>query len=379
MNPENRPNMYCLSRSFCLAVDSDMRPALFILDRGSTVRLEGWVYEVLLQLGSTRLFDGSEFRTALQAEKGLSDEECAALLSQLCALGVIWQEDTLSEWEAWNAAEDLSWEKCGWVAAKLFHDSVAYSTFLQGDPDGWREQLRAMEELTAESEGPPPVRTLPAHLPTVELEPPSGPPPSVSFFHMLTARRTMRSFTSERPISRATLGEILYYAAKAQRQYQSRHFGLEIRRTSPSGGSRHPVELYPQVFDSTEGLDGSYYYHSLHHSLIRLGDVTKTFIDQISQRQLRIERNFVVFLVTARFIRNYWKYRYPKSYAFTLLDVGHFVQTLILVCEALRLKCFLTPALDVRKVQQHLQLPNIYDECPVYFVAAGYPADEPNR
>lgn len=364
--------MYCLSRFTVLAPDATLRPALFNLARGTVLQLKGAVYEVLLQLGAQRLFTESEFHLAIGSRVHLSGIERAQLLSQLCELGIVWTERDLVEWENSNRPESLSWEQNGWASAKQYHDSVVYSTFLQGDREGWEEQVQSMEDLTSESSGPPPLRTLPAGLPTVALDDAPESLPHANFFEVILGRRTLRSFTSPRPITRAMLSAILFYAAKAQHQYTSRYFGVEIRRTSPSGGARHPVDLYPQIFDSEEGLDGNYYYDHLSHRLVRLGDVTKDFVNKVSQQQVRLDGNFVVFLVTVRFARHFWKYRYPKSYSFSLLDVGHFVQTLILVCEAFGLKCFLTPALDVRSAQHHLLLPNIYDECPVYFVAAGY-------
>ena len=41
------------------------------------------------------------------------------------------------------------------------------------------------------------------------------------------------------------------------------------------------------------------------------------------------------------------------------------------VREGAGLKCFLTPALDVRMAQSHIGVSNIFDECPIYLITAG--------
>ena len=368
--------MYRLSKNFCIAPDRNGRLAGFLRDSGSRLNLQSWFYRALLDLGQGGAFTESAFATALTQHfpTGEPIPDPSELLHELVRLGVFWPAEQWNRFEAANAPPWLDWEKHGWVSAKLFHDSIVYSKFLMGDSEGRREQLEASEDIHQSGEGPPPVKFYPNVLQRVPL-PQSSPPLQKNFAHVLLRRRTCRLFESARPITRDVLASILFHAAKAQMMCPSRYFGVEIKRTTPSGGSRHPVEIYPQVFDSPDGMDGSFYYDCIEHSLVRLGDTAREHMYELCQRQVALTRNFLVFLVTVRFARNYWKYRYPKSYLFSLFDVGHFVQTLILVCEASGLRCFLTPALDVEAAQRHLGLENIYDECPVYFLVAGYSSD----
>ncbi|MFP5405933.1 MAG: SagB/ThcOx family dehydrogenase [Gammaproteobacteria bacterium] len=369
--------LYHLSKSFCIAPGHGGKLTVFVRDSGARLQLHPWFSRVLLDLGETGTFSDEEFVAALRrhAPEGESPIEHARLLGELIDVGVLWTDERWGLFEAANAGVHLEWEDHGWASAKLFHDSIVYSRFLQGDAEGWDEQVRAMEEIRDEGEGPPVVKRYPPEFERIALGAPHDPL-TRNFGEVLHGRRTCRVFDGERPVTRASLASVLFHAAKAQESTHNRFFGPHIKRTSPSGGSRHPVEIYPQVFDSPDGLDGSFYYDFVEHCLVRLGDADRGLMYELCQKQAALERNFVVFLVSVRFVRHYWKYRYPKSYLFALFDVGHLVQTLILVCEALGLRCFLTPALDVAGAQRHLGLDNIYDECPVYFLAAGHSPPE---
>lgn len=336
------------------------------------LRCRPWILGLLSELGSLSEFSEDQFDAALNKwsvnELNITPQQ---FLAELSEMGVVWPCAQRESLQAINREISLDWESNGWASAKLFHDSVVYSKFLQADPDGWKQQLEAMECIQQSGEGPAPFRELDQSLPRLRLA--DNPRPLESpLAEVLLKRRTKRMFASNRPITQEVLSSILFYSAKAQHQYHNKFFGTEIRRTSPSGGSRHPVELYPQLFGPAPEMCGNFYYNPLQHELVRLGPTGAELMNVVSQRQIKLEQNFVVFLVTARFCRNFWKYRYAKSYLFTLFDVGHLVQTLIFTCEAHGLGCFLTPALDVEAVQRHLQLQNIYDECPVYFLAAGF-------
>ena len=65
----------------------------------------------------------------------------------------------------------------------------------------------------------------------------------------------------------------------------------------------------------------------------------------------------VVFVMTARFGRSFWKYRrHAKAFRTLLLDAGHLSQTFYLVCTELGLGPFVTAALDDDALERVLGL-----------------------
>jgi SagB-type dehydrogenase family enzyme len=358
---------YALNKNFIVFRNDRNRLAAGLGDSGITAELQPGLLAGLVELGGQGTFDREDFLLMVSSRYKGDKEAAESLFETLCSCGFL-----VSPAKAAKPAKSrsLSWEENGWLAAGLFHQSVAYSSFLLGDKEGWDEQVSAMTDIKESGEVPPMVKEYPGRK-KIKL-PPSVQERQLPFFEVLENRKTIRSFKRETPITKQLLASILYHAARAKTVGDSHYFGNLMRRTSPSGGSMHPVEIYPQLIGVKGLRDGNYYYNPEHHALVQLeGAMTREMLYELSQRQIRLEGNFLAFIITARFIRHFWKYRYPKSYAFTLFDVGHFVQTLILTCEAMGLKCFLTPALNVEIAQKHLDLDNIFDECPVYLVVAG--------
>lgn len=358
---------YTLNRNFIVFRNERNRLSAGLGDSGITAELQPAILAGLVELGAGGTFSQDDFLRMVSSRRKSSRQAAESLFETLRTNGFL-----VSPAKAAVPAKSLtlSWEENGWLAAGLFHRAVAHSSFLMGDKEGWEEQVSAMVDIKESGEVPPMVKEYPDRK-MIRLKP-SSQENSLPFFEILENRKTIRSFKREAPLTKQLLADILYHTARAKTVADSYYFGNLMRRTSPSGGAMHPVEIYPQLIDVKGLQNGSYYYNPERHALVQLeGMASREMLYEISQRQVNLEGNFFCFIITARFIRNFWKYRYPKSYAFTLFDTGHFVQTLILTCEAVGLKCFLTPALNVQMAQEHLELDNIFDECPVYFVVAG--------
>lgn len=333
-------------------------------DDGTVLTAGNWLLSVVGTLHTGQGFTRRDFQAALLNLGDVSLAEsvfCTFLAAKIIV--------PFQRYEGGGTEPELSWREAGWEIARVFHEATAFAEFLQGDPEGWQEQMRQSAQIGSSGSGPPMTKSyIGKH--KIRLEE-RLKTPRTDFFKVLTHRRTCRKFLPDRTITFNQLSALLHYSARAQTVVQDMYLGPHILRTSPSGGARHPVEIYPQLL-RVEGMNsGSFYYDPVSHELTRLGDTSEDLIYQMGQKQSGCRKMPIAFLITARFIRNMWKYRYPKSYLFTLLDVGHFAQTLILCCEALGFKCFLTPALDVSLAQKHLKLPNIFDECSTYLITCG--------
>jgi len=123
-----------------------------------------------------------------------------------------------------------------------------------------------------------------------------------------------------------------------------------LKKTSPSGGSQHPVEVYPLV-RAVEGVQpGLCHYAVEEHELELLESLTGDEVTALNMEFTAGQAHFssaqVLFLMTARFGRNFWKYAaHAKAYRVLYPDAAHLSQTLYLVCAELGLGAFVSAAI----------------------------------
>ena len=112
-----------------------------------------------------------------------------------------------------------------------------------------------------------------------------------------------------------------------------------LKKTSPSGGSLHPIEVYPLV-RAVEGIEPGLYHYSVEsHGLEPLERMSADEAEALGNAFLGGQWYFatapVLFVMAARFDRSFWKYRdHDKAYTAILLDAGHLSQTFYLVCQS---------------------------------------------
>jgi SagB-type dehydrogenase family enzyme len=153
-----------------------------------------------------------------------------------------------------------------------------------------------------------------------------------------------------------------------------------LRKTSPSGGALHPIEAYPLVVN-VRGLErGLYHYNVGNHSLELLSEksekAARRLANDFSLGQVFPETSSVLFILTARFYRNFWKYRnHPRAYSVLLLDAGHLSQTFYLVCTALKLGAFFTAAINSVKMEQELGVDG-WKEGAIGMCGCGIPSNQ---
>lgn len=356
--------------AYRLAPDLLVRPSGGASLRGLLAN-DDTVLSLTPEVASTTLslpetFSREEFISAFQRGQRISLAAIEALWDQCVISGLV-----IPCAGAPNdvSAAALPWDDYGWGLARIFHEALAAASFVQGDAEGWRVTAEISQHIAHDGAGPPIVKEYFA-ADTVALPAPSATPPT-DFFASLLGRRTTRTFAA-RSLSVGLLSTLLHYSARSHGTLKNPYFGEHLLRTSPSGGARHPVELYVVPL-AVDGLPRRvFYYDPKQHALREIGPAEPADIETIGQHQAGCYDAPLALIVSARFGRNMWKYRYSKSYVFTILDVGHFVQTLVLTATALDLGCFLTPALNVREAQRLLRLDNIYDECATYLVTVGY-------
>jgi SagB-type dehydrogenase family enzyme len=149
--------------------------------------------------------------------------------------------------------------------------------------------------------------------------------------------------------------------------------GPFVLKTSPSGGGRHPIEVYPLVL-RVDGLSPGIYHYRVETDTLGLlsSDVDDALAARLVASQDWISDAAVVFLMTAVLERSMWKYKHAHAFRVVLMDAGHLGQTFHLVCTALGLAPFTSAANDAAAVENLLGIDGI-DEVVVYTAATGWP------
>lgn len=178
-------------------------------------------------------------------------------------------------------------------------------------------------------------------------------------YDALGARRTTRGFDRSRPLPFDELALVLYevFGCHGTAPILGEHFGL--RKSSPSGGGLHPIEVYPLV-TAVDGLEpGLYHYDVERHGLEPLealdAEAAAELASGLTCGQTYFGSAHVSLILTARFERTFWKYRgNQRALTAVLVEVGHFSQSLYLVSAERGLGAYVTTAVNAAAADERL-------------------------
>ncbi|WP_182886817.1 SagB family peptide dehydrogenase [Microbispora sp. H10885] len=128
-----------------------------------------------------------------------------------------------------------------------------------------------------------------------------------------------------------------------------------VFKTSPSGGARHPTEVYLYA-RNVQGLDpGAYHYAAADHTLEFLGRRLddERLVAAVGGQDWVAGAGALIFY-TSVIARNQWKYTFPRVYRALMMDVGHLSQTVYLLATAAGLHITFTAALRDQVVEELL-------------------------
>jgi hypothetical protein len=185
-----------------------------------------------------------------------------------------------------------------------YHEMVFEYPFHDYSKDGWKDRDRAQMSQYGIQALPPESITIRNGKTVFKL-----PPPSLEIF---TIERNVTLVDFAEPL---VLGTLLHIT-----------FGIievipsdwpMLRKTSPSGGGRHPAEAIVFIPENKLIPEGVYYYDVQNHSLVLVED-------RIYQSQIN---NKVGIAITAKVERPMWRYREPRSWRAVCIDIGHVDET----------------------------------------------------
>jgi len=191
---------------------------------------------------------------------------------------------------------------------------------------------------------------------------------------VLHERRTWRTFARQ-PLSLPVLGNLLGWTTGVQQWATLRGQGELPMKTSPSGGSRHPLELYVCA-RRVDGLaPGIYHYASDDHCLeLVTRHKRPARVQRYLPTQFYYEGAAALLFFTARFDRYQWKYETARAYRAVFIEAGHQCQTFCLMATDLGLAPFCSMALADREIETDLRIDGV-SEATVYAAGVGVRPD----
>jgi SagB-type dehydrogenase family enzyme len=321
----------------------------------------------------------SEWKDPGSLSKIADDDDLAkleALAAQLLGAGILLaegsdahrREQALERWDAWGSS------------AKHFHfasRNLKSAKFLSLADD-----IRRLDDK-AERYPPPPVYKDYPNADRIKLEKPvnrveeqrGGEQPR-GFTDVLLRRRTSRTLSGRESMTLDQLSELLFYVGGATSVVDGIGNGKVLLKTSPSGGARHAIELYPCVLN-VDGVPGGFYHYSVRNHALEL--VTPgAFRDLVSPMcggQEYVATAGVVVFYSAVVEREMWKYETARAYRVLMMDLGHLSQTFYLVAAWLGLGAFFTGALRDQLVEEALGV-DWTEELVLGASGAGVPAPQ---
>jgi SagB-type dehydrogenase family enzyme len=257
---------------------------------------------------------------------------------------------------------DLASVWSAWLPQGSFHFATKDVEYLQPGPGFFRRYL-------AESRQPPLLKNY-GKAPHIRLPRPRTP--DSEFPQVLLARKTHREF-SRKQIPLSVISTLLHYTWGVTGRIDAPPFGRLFHKTSPSGGARHPGEVYLLAMRVGGLAPGLYHYNCLHHRLERLrsAQAVKKVVAYAAGQEF-VGDAAALFIMTAVFPRVQWKYRFARSYRVVLLETGHLCQTFCLVATWLGLAPFCTAAFEDTMIEKDLGVDGIR-ESALYVAGVGAP------
>jgi SagB-type dehydrogenase family enzyme len=255
-----------------------------------------------------------------------------------------------------------TWEK--WLPHGSFHFATKDAPF--ANPRQWKRMAKAIK---ASGPQPPLVKSYP-NRPAKALPP--ARTETDAFLETLLARKTHREFSGE-SLPLESLATLLRYTWGSIGTFESPNFGTLMHKTSPSGGARHPAEVYVAALDVDGLAPGLYHYNHVDHTLeqLRTGDLR----DEVLRNTLgqeHVGNACAVCFMTAVFPRSSYKYHTARAYRIVTLDTGHVGQTFCLVATWLGLAPFTTAAVADTAIERALGIDGV-TESVLYVAGVGMP------
>ncbi len=240
----------------------------------------------------------------------------------------------------------------------------AYDFEGNGIPAAFVKSDQMKKQPAPPLEKPIPDDTVLIDLPSVDTSD-QGKMPLVE---ILRKRRSLRRYSDEA----LTLEELAFLCWSVMGIHELSEKTNHSFRTSPSGGGRHPFEMY-LVVNRVDGLTpGLYRYSALKHklALVRTGE---NLIDPLAGVALQgfIKDCAVLFIWTIIPYRHEWRYLCSGAKP-VAMDMGHYCENLYLAAESMNAGACAIASYDQEILDEFLGVDG-EDEFTIYVCPVGKP------
>jgi putative peptide maturation dehydrogenase len=224
-------------------------------------------------------------------------------------------------------------------------------------------KFRTIRDMV-EAFGPPPPETVERVPAAMRIMLP--PPAAGALDGPLMDRYTGRNYDPAGTVPLATASRLLQRTFGAQQVREIAEGTAALKKTSPSGGSLHPIEAYV-LAQRVEGLaPGFYHYQPVAHALGPLRSLTPSQARAHALAFVAGQEWFadapMLVVMAPRWRRNFWKYRnHAKAHRAIMMDAGHLSQTFYLLAAEAGLPAFITAAVNEIDIAGALGLDPIRD------------------
>ena len=290
-----------------------------------------------------------DWKTAKQATDHFSNYPRKSVnfaLSQLTKHGLLARKNSAEA----NFDEKLSRQWSSWLPEGSFHFITKDARYVK--------RTRSVAEWKAllPKRRPELFKSLPD---AKKVSLPKLKTPDSEFADVLLKRKTHRKFSRQK-LSLEKVSQLLSLVWGVRGYLHSPVFGRMLHKTSPSGGARHPGEVYVMALRVKGLRRGLYHYHPQRHELEMIStNATPEKAKLYCAHQSYTRSAAALFLMTAIFPRTMWKYPKGRAYRVVLLETGHLCQTFCLVATWLGLAPFCTAALSDKAIEKDLKIDGI--------------------
>ena len=194
--------------------------------------------------------------------------------------------------------------------------------------------------------------------------------------YLYDKRRSVRKYDNQKQMTQAQLAFLVWSAAGIQ-CYRGTN-NIASFRPTPSGGARHPFEIYVAV-QNVEGLKEGLYHYAPEENVSEK-KVTLTYVKSFYDYKEQINNMIVgqvwgidasvVIFVTCIPYRAEWRYN-MLSHRVMLIDLGHLGQNVMLSAVDLGLGSCCIAAYDQILCDEFLEIDGV-DEYTVYVIPVGH-------
>jgi SagB-type dehydrogenase family enzyme len=255
----------------------------------------------------------------------------------------------------WFKEVSLKWTRKNWLASTDYHLATYNYPFMNMDKEGLEMHSNRMVDYSQVSPDTNRYKISKNILNKIQL-------PKISA-SLLTVpiNKVFEQKLEWQKLSKDSLASILSITFGVKSQISVPWDGSPLlRKTSPSGGGRHPSEGYVVVIDVPKMESGWYHIRAIGPKLEMICN------DEVTHQELmnlfpatygraRFKVKAIIFF-TSVFERNMYRYREPRTFRTIHLDVGHLASTAKLAADALGIKAYPQYTANEKSIEKILKL-----------------------